>query len=290
MTHEMIRVVVIDDHDLVRSTLRRSFERHPDIEVVGEADGGEAGLEVVRVTKPDVVIVDGDMPGMNGGRGQPARDLEAVERTTGFEPATPTLARWCSTTEPRPHETGAYCPRRAPMVPQAPLHRNLADTPATPPPPRATYDAGKNHVGPTLLSSLRAAHRDAMDDDSINSAVSGPERAPPAGWLLLAPDAVPERWRDRGVPMVLVPLLPAEASAVLTGGSAAPVTRPEDEQLLRLAARGEAVGTIARHLHLGTRTVQRRLARYRDEFGVASATELRVELARRGFSERAGDG
>lgn len=61
-----VRIVVIDDHDVVRSTLRRSFERHSDIEVVGEAEGGEAGLEVVRVTNPDVVIVDAAMPGMDG--------------------------------------------------------------------------------------------------------------------------------------------------------------------------------------------------------------------------------
>jgi two-component system nitrate/nitrite response regulator NarL len=46
------------DHDLVRNTIRTTIERYPDIAVVGEADCGEAGLEVAARTNPDVVIVD----------------------------------------------------------------------------------------------------------------------------------------------------------------------------------------------------------------------------------------
>jgi two-component system, NarL family, invasion response regulator UvrY len=64
----MVRVVVVDDHDLVRSTVRKTIDRHPDIEVVGEADSGEAGLELVRTVNADVVIVDSAMPGWTARR------------------------------------------------------------------------------------------------------------------------------------------------------------------------------------------------------------------------------
>jgi CheY-like chemotaxis protein len=61
-----VRVVLTDDHDLVRSTIRKSIDRYPDIEVVGEAERGETGVEVVVRTLPDVVIVDCAMPGIDG--------------------------------------------------------------------------------------------------------------------------------------------------------------------------------------------------------------------------------
>lgn len=104
-----------------------------------------------------------------------------------------------------------------------------------------------------------------------------------AGWLLLAPEAVPERWRDRSVPMMLVPLLPGEASSLLAGEPVLPVVSKDDETLLRMAARGASAGAIARRLHVGPRTVQRRLARYRKDLGVTTHAELRAELAKRGF-------
>jgi two-component system, NarL family, response regulator NreC len=61
-----IRVVLVDDHALVRQGFRRILEDEADIQVVGEAgDGGEA-LTVVRTTQPDVVVLDMAMPEMNG--------------------------------------------------------------------------------------------------------------------------------------------------------------------------------------------------------------------------------
>lgn len=61
-----IRVVIADDHPVVRSGIRNLLEREPEIFVVGEADGGEAALELARSQKPDVLLLDMEMPGMKG--------------------------------------------------------------------------------------------------------------------------------------------------------------------------------------------------------------------------------
>lgn len=62
----MIRIVIIDDHELVRTGFRLILEQQPDIQVVGEAADGEQGLALVRSLKPDVAMVDVHMPGLSG--------------------------------------------------------------------------------------------------------------------------------------------------------------------------------------------------------------------------------
>jgi DNA-binding NarL/FixJ family response regulator len=62
----MIRVVLVDDQPLVRAGFRALLDSEDDIEVVGEADDGAAGLEVVRATTPAVVLMDIRMPVMDG--------------------------------------------------------------------------------------------------------------------------------------------------------------------------------------------------------------------------------
>ncbi|MDQ4024572.1 MAG: helix-turn-helix domain-containing protein [Actinomycetota bacterium] len=111
---------------------------------------------------------------------------------------------------------------------------------------------------------------------------SDPEpRAP--GWILVAPSALPDRWRDRATPMFLVPLLPDEAHDVLAGEPAVSELDGEDLALAKLIARGVPVDDVARRLHLTSRTVYRRLARLRRLVGVTTTGELVAELARRGF-------
>jgi two-component system response regulator NreC len=61
-----VRVLIADDHALVRSALKSLLEAQPDLEVVGEAENGAAALECCRRLAPDVVIMDLAMPGRGG--------------------------------------------------------------------------------------------------------------------------------------------------------------------------------------------------------------------------------
>jgi len=66
MEAQVIRVVVVDDHALHRDGTRQILEAHPDLQVVGEADCGEVALALVSQLRPDVVLMDIRLPGMNG--------------------------------------------------------------------------------------------------------------------------------------------------------------------------------------------------------------------------------
>lgn len=61
-----VRVVLIDDHDLLRRGIKTMLESESDIEVVGEADDGARALALVEETLPDVVIIDVVMPNKDG--------------------------------------------------------------------------------------------------------------------------------------------------------------------------------------------------------------------------------
>jgi DNA-binding NarL/FixJ family response regulator len=61
-----VKVALIDDHPIVRQGLRNLLQTEPSFQVVAEADDGIAGLELVQRVRPDVLIVDLMMPGLNG--------------------------------------------------------------------------------------------------------------------------------------------------------------------------------------------------------------------------------
>jgi DNA-binding NarL/FixJ family response regulator len=71
----MIRVLIADDHGIVRSGLRMLIERQDDMRVVAEADDGVDALELAQVERPDVAVLDVSMPRMTGL--QAAREIRA---------------------------------------------------------------------------------------------------------------------------------------------------------------------------------------------------------------------
>jgi DNA-binding NarL/FixJ family response regulator len=61
-----IRIVIADDHPIVRKGLRSSIEEDPGLTVIGEASDGETALAMIKRLKPDVAVLDIDMPKMDG--------------------------------------------------------------------------------------------------------------------------------------------------------------------------------------------------------------------------------
>ena len=62
----MITVLLTDDHELVRTGIRRLLEDSKQVEIVGEADCGEDSLQLAQSLKPDVILMDVNMPGIGG--------------------------------------------------------------------------------------------------------------------------------------------------------------------------------------------------------------------------------
>src|SRR5512138_3596390 len=66
MPMDIIRVMLVDDHPIVRQGVRSVLANHPDIEVVGEADGAPSLFASLDTLKPDIILLDVRMPGQNG--------------------------------------------------------------------------------------------------------------------------------------------------------------------------------------------------------------------------------
>lgn len=79
-----IRLVLVDDHELMRQGLRALVDGHKGVEVVGEANDGRAALALVRTLSPDIVVMDVAMKDMNG--------IEATRQIRAESPATKVIA------------------------------------------------------------------------------------------------------------------------------------------------------------------------------------------------------
>ncbi|MEW6636557.1 MAG: response regulator transcription factor [Actinomycetota bacterium] len=80
---EKVRILVADDHPMLREGLVAVLGTQPDFEVVGEASGGEEAVELARQMEPDVILLDLEMPGTDG--------IDALRRLREAAPATRTV-------------------------------------------------------------------------------------------------------------------------------------------------------------------------------------------------------
>jgi DNA-binding NarL/FixJ family response regulator len=75
-----IRIVLVDDHAVIRQALRMLLESQPELEVIADVENGREAVAAVETLKPDVVLMDVVMPGLNG--------LEATRQIRRFSPGT----------------------------------------------------------------------------------------------------------------------------------------------------------------------------------------------------------
>jgi two-component system invasion response regulator UvrY len=98
----MIRLMIVDDHELLRLGLRQIFSEYHDVEVVAEAAEGESAIRLCREVQPDVVILDITLPGLSG--------FELTRRLKMGKPAVAVLALSVHDSSPYPErmmEAGA---------------------------------------------------------------------------------------------------------------------------------------------------------------------------------------
>lgn len=90
----MVTVILVDDHDLVRTGIKRLLEDIDTIQIVGEASSGEQALILARELKPQVMLMDVKMPGIGG--------LEATRRLHAAQPQTKIIVVTSCTEDPFP--------------------------------------------------------------------------------------------------------------------------------------------------------------------------------------------
>lgn len=140
---EMIRLLLIEDHEMVRAGFRMLLDAQPDMEIVGEADRGATGIEMAKSIVPDVVLLDISMPGLGGT--ETARQLKglphppAVLAVTIYESQAYLL-------EMLDAGVDGYLPKRA-------AAHELVNA-------IRTVHAGKSYVYPELVDALIDGYRD----------------------------------------------------------------------------------------------------------------------------------
>jgi two-component system, NarL family, invasion response regulator UvrY len=92
----LIKVLLADDHSIVRAGLRRIVEESGDMQVIAEADDGREAIQLVQKTEPDVAVIDISMPGVDG--------LEVISQLQAQKPKLPILVLTM-------HEEGQYVVR-----------------------------------------------------------------------------------------------------------------------------------------------------------------------------------
>ncbi|GAB2548446.1 response regulator [Leucobacter ruminantium] len=267
----MIRVLVVDDQELVRSGFRIILESEPDIEVVGEASDGAEAVALAAETAPDVICMDVEMPVMNG--------IEATRRIlAGAGRSVAERATAASRPHHRPAEDGGHG-RPAVLILTTFGHENYL------------FEALAAGVSGFLLKTSRAeqlidavrtlAHGQALLGPDVTRAVmlraASPTAAGPATQTQTRPAqaSAGNGGTGEGAADPSPAGRPAPSSAEIAAMDRAGLTERERE-VLALVAAGRSNGEIAAELFLGEATVKTHVSNLLQKMGARDRIQLIV--------------
>ncbi len=148
----MIKVLIVDDHEIVRTGIRRLIDDLDGIDVIDEASSGEEAIAIIRKSEPDVVLMDVTMPGIGG--------LEATRKLSLSHPKLPIVIVTVHTEDPFPNrllKAGAagYIHKGCPV--------NLIEKAIR------TVHAGQKFVSPDIAQALALALLEGNDDSPFEN-------------------------------------------------------------------------------------------------------------------------
>lgn len=148
----LIKVLVVDDHDLVRMGITRMLRDVAGLTIIGEANSGEAAITQARALKPDVVLMDVRMPGIGG--------LEATRKLLQYDRNIKVIAVTVCDEEPFPSrlmQAGAvgYVTKGAPLEEMVNAIRKVA--------------IGQRHISPDIAQLLLARMYEPDSDGPFDS-------------------------------------------------------------------------------------------------------------------------
>lgn len=91
----MIKLLLVDDHELIRNGVRSLLKNVSDIQIIGEASSGEQAIKLARELRPDIILMDVMMPGIGG--------LEATRKLKQVEPSIKIIALTACDEDPFPY-------------------------------------------------------------------------------------------------------------------------------------------------------------------------------------------
>lgn len=247
---ESIRVLVVDDHPIVRGGIAALVDDEPELELVGEASDGETAVRIAPAIRPDVVLMDLRMPG-TGGAAATARLLEADEPPrvlvlTTYETDDDILAAI---------EAGAsgYLLKDAPADDIVEAIRRV--------------HAGEVALAPKIAAKLVAQTRAARAGGNGAGGNGG---------------------RGNGGRGVGTAHVGRRGIGHPDGPDAAPALSEREREVLELVAQGCSNGEAARRLYIGEATVKTHLAKSYEKLGVRDRTSAVLRAMELGLISRPG--